>query len=69
MSAEKCGNPIAYVLTPPEVIDTETNGLALSEKGIALLRKIRQKEPNWSPDTIKGLWNKAYRLGLLDEQN
>lgn len=76
MSATKCGNSFAIILPTPapkveEVIksdDPETSDLILTEKASTLLRKIRLKEPGWTPTTIKGLWGKAYKMGILNDE-
>ncbi len=69
MSAEKCGPIKAVYLGTIKFDDPEVPDLVLSEKATFLLKKIRQKDPDWSPNTVKSLYNKAYKMGLFDEQD
>jgi len=76
MSAEKCGRLYGFVLVPPKVVDKDSivrfnnpeyNDLVLTKKETILLRRIRQKEPGYSPFSRKEVWGKAYKMGLLDD--
>jgi len=75
MSATKCGNVYAVVLPIPKVepispkLEEYDPALAWTDKSKSLLRKIRQKEPEYVPFTIKELYGKAYKMGLLDESD
>lgn len=71
MSAEKCGPVIGVVVDPPRVVSPEgcDPELCWTDRSKDLLKRIRQREADYSPSTIKALYNKAYRLGLLDEQD
>lgn len=70
MSASKCGKPVAIVLDPPRVVEPEgcDPELFWTDKSKLLLKKVRQKDPNYNPFTIKELYGRAYKLGLLEEE-
>lgn len=70
MSAESCGPPVGIVLAPPKTAKEEYNPeLAWTDRSKMILKKVRLKEPEYSPSTIKELYNKAYKMGLFDEQD
>jgi hypothetical protein len=70
MSAEKCGPITGFVLPSPVVDKAEFDPeLAWSDRSKHLLRRIRHREPDYQPSTIKSMYGKAYRMGLIDEQD
>lgn len=70
MSAEQCGSPVAIVLDPPRVVAPEgcDPELYWTKQAKVLLKRVRSKYPNYNPFTIKELYGRAYKMGLLDEE-
>lgn len=69
MSAEKCGNTLAFVLP---VISTPQDFLlpvsTLSKRAERMLWRIQSKLPTFDPLSEAQVWAKARRLGLTDEE-
>lgn len=65
MSAERCGNVMGFVISPPEEREEIAQN---SERVSQMLRKIQKLYPYFGPLADSEVWVKARQMGLVEEE-